>query len=775
MERRKVLYLIDKLELAGAQRHLIALLKRMDRSRYEPTVACLMQEGSLAEEVRALGVPVMALGVKRIYGLSGVLGLVKLTWLLKRERIDILHSFMFSENILGAMAAHWAETPMVITCRRDTGILSEGKPRHFFAYRLTNRWVDRILCVSEAIRSLVIRTERTLEAKVLTIPNGAQIEASVSAKKKAEERNRLGVAKDALIVAIVANLSWVKDHETFFKAAQRVKREQPNVRFWVIGEGALRKKLEKQVASLKLQQEVRFFGRVADPKPLLSLADISVNASVSEGMSNTILESMALGIPVVATDVDGNPETVSDGKTGLLVPPKNPEAMAQALLRLLRDSSLRAQMGEAGRDRIRQSLSLERMVQANEALYEAFFKPRVQFIFSKFPCYDETFILREMRCLKTAGVGLSIFSIKRGRDPVIHGDAVALMEHTWYIPFISPGVVWAQLYFIFRRPRLYLSTLFYVLAKNARSWDFLLKSMALFPKSAALARDLKRRRIYHLHAEWATHPATCALIASHLSGIPFSFTGHAHDIYRNTTMLAEKLEEASFVVTCTEENKRHLLSLDPRLSPSKILANYHGVDLHRFQRNSSASNGKLSLLSVGSLLRSKGFDILIKACRGLKEENLPFECTIIGGGPLEKELRQQVKRLGLDDSVKMLGYMKQEDMVPYYQKADLFALPVRLDQHWGIPNVLLEAMAAGAPVVCTKLPAIRELVEDGVNGLLVDEKNASALCDALVRLMRDERLRRGMSQVALKTVSEKFNAEKNAMNLVRLFEARRPA
>ena len=774
MEKRKVLYLIDKLELAGAQRHLVTLLKKMDRSRFEPAVACLMGEGSFAEEVRALGVPVTALGVKRIYGFSGIAGLLKLARLLKKEKIDILHSFMFSENILGAMAAHWAQTPMVITCRRDTGILSEGKPRHFLAYRLTNRWVDRILCVSEAIRTLVIRTERALEAKVLTIPNGAQIETPLSPERKAAEREKWGVPKEALLVAIVANLSWIKDHETFFKAAERVKREKPNVRFWVIGEGALRKKLEKQVASLKLRQEVRFFGRVADPKPLLSLADISVNASLSEGMSNTILESMALGIPVVATDVDGNPETVADGKTGLLVPPKNPEAMAEAILRLAKDASLAAKMGKAGRDRIRRELNLDRMVRANETLYEAFFKPRVQFIFSKFPCYDETFILREIRCLKAAGVGLSIFSIKRGRDPVIHGDALPLMEHTWYIPFLSPGVVWAQFYFIFRQPRLYFSTLFYVLAKNAKSWDFLSKSLVLFPKSAALARDLKRRRIYHLHAEWATHPATCALIASRLSGIPFSFTGHAHDIYRNTTMLPEKLKEASFVVTCTQDNKRHLLSLNPRLNPSRILVNYHGVDLHRFRHSASASNGKLSLLSVGSLLKSKGFDTLIEACRGLQKDNIPFECTIIGGGPLEKELKRKVRRLGLEGSVRMLGYMKQEELVAYYKKADLFALPVRLDQHWGIPNVLLEAMASGVPVVCTKLPAIRELVEDGVNGLLVDEKNASALCDALVRLFRDERLRGGMSQAALKTVSEKFNAEENAMNLVRLFEARRP-
>ncbi|MFH1857997.1 MAG: glycosyltransferase [Candidatus Omnitrophota bacterium] len=775
MKKIKVLYLIDKLEIAGAQRHLVSLLKEIDRRRFEVSVVCLMHEGPLGESLRTSGIPLHSLHLRRIYGLAGLGALVRLVRYLKRERIDVVHTYLFSENIFGTVAARLAGTRMIVTGRRDTGKLREGKARHMLAYRFTNRWADRIVCVSEAVKRVVLAREKVSESKVVTIPNGTRLGTPLSQEEKAAERGKMGVSPEAFVVSIVANLSWIKGHETFFKAADLVRKGIPEAQFWVIGDGVLRGKLEAQVTALALTPNVRFFGRVPDPKQFLLVSDVSVNASFSEGMSNTILESMALGIPVVATGVDGNLETVVDGETGILVPPGDSEALANAVIRLAKSPDERRKMGEAARARIREVLSLEKMVGSVEKLYESNLSPKVQFIFSKFPCYDETFILREMRQLKAAGLGLSIFSLKGGKGPILHADALPLLEDTIYLPFFSGRVLWAQISMMLRHPLRYLSTLILLIARQIPDAEFLVKSLAIFPKSVLLARDLRKRGIHHLHAEWATYPATSAWIASRLAGIPFSFTGHAHDIYVKKTMLAEKLAEAAFIITCTEDNKRHLLTVNPRIPPGKIHVIYHGVELERFRRDGKAADGKLSLLSVGSLLECKGFDILIQACRRLKEEGVRFECRIVGGGPLEDALRRQVKDLGLEDTVKLLGYMKQEDLIAYYKKADLFALPVRLDRHWGIPNVLLEAMASEVPVICTPLPSIPELIQDKVNGFLVPDRDAQALSGILVHLSRDTQLREASAREGLRTVSEKFNAEKNARELIQLFKEKMPS
>ncbi len=770
MEKTNVLYLIDKLEVAGAQRHLAALLKRIDRGRFSPRLVCLSREGHLTEEIRSLDVPVTVLDVKRIYDLTGIRGLFRLVRILKRERIDVLHAYLFSENILGALAARLAGTRIVLTSRRDTGRLREGKRRHFLAYRLTNRWVDRVVCVSDAVKRVVLEKEKAAPEKVTTIPNGAEGERSLAECEKYLQRDAYGLSEKNFLVTLVANLSWIKGHRVFLDAASRVKAQMPEARFWVIGEGPLRKALEERASELGLSKHVRFFGRVADSKSLLRLSDVSVNTSFSEGMSNTLLESMALGIPVVATGVDGNLETVIDEESGLLVPPGDPEALAETIHRLGNDKKLRQRIGEAGRVRIKTVLSLDRMIRSVEQLYGTLLSPKVQFIFSKFPCYDETFILREMRELKKQGLGLSILSLKRGKDPVVHGDATFLVEETFYLPFLSWGTMAATVGMFFTKPLRFVSTLGLLIAKQWRDPEFLIKSIAIFPKSVALAGSLRKRNIRHLHAEWATHPATSAWVASRFSGIPYSFTGHAHDIYLKKTFLPEKLEAASFVTTCTRDNKRYLAALKPEISPSKIHVCYHGVDLERFRRNGNAVNGKILLLSVGSLLACKGFEDLIEACLYLKREGFSFECLVIGGGPQEAALRRKVARLDLTDSVRLLGYMKQEELVPYYKRADLFALPARLDRHWGIPNVLLEAMAAEVPVLCTPLPSIPELIQDQVNGLLVPERDPKKLSEAISRLIRNESLRRKMGEAAFRTVSEHFDAVKNGSTLLRLFE-----
>lgn len=403
--------------------------------------------------------------------------------------------------------------------------------------------------------------------------------------------------------------------------------------------------------------------------------------------------------------------------------------------------------------------------------------PKITFIFSQFPCYDETFILREMSRLQATGLKFDIYSLKTPKDKIIHDEAKELAKSTYYLPFFSLKLLGYDLFFLFRHPGRYFTAFFQALIFNLKSPNFFLKTCALWYKAVGFAWLAHQGKITHVHGQWATYPATVAFIISKLNNIPFSFTGHAHDIYLDTTMLAFKMRRAKFIVTCTEDNKKYLGHLASRFQrfnvSSKIIVNYHGVDLRRFApspEHRSPVTSKFKILSVGSLLPCKGFEYLIEACRILKEEGIEFECTIAGGGKLLSSLQSSVISLQLKDHVKITGFITQDKLIPIYQQADVFVLAMVPEIHWGIPNVLLEAVAAGVPVICTMLPSIPELIKDGETGFIIPSEDPVAIAVILEKLYREPELRKKVGQAGRRIVEEKFDVVKNAQNLKKLFE-----
>jgi colanic acid/amylovoran biosynthesis glycosyltransferase len=402
---------------------------------------------------------------------------------------------------------------------------------------------------------------------------------------------------------------------------------------------------------------------------------------------------------------------------------------------------------------------------------------KVAFIFSQFPAYDETFILREMNELDKTGLVFDIYSLKTPKDKIVHDEAKVLASRTSYLPFFSWRLLRDDLYYLFRYPRRYLRTFFGVLLMNLPSPNFFLKTCALWYKSVGFARLAHKTGVTHVHGQWATFPATVALIISRLNNIPFSFTGHAHDIHLDTTALGHKIKEARFVTSCTGDNKSHLMRLlkgeGRREKGEKIFINYHGVDLRRFASSQVTSHKSqvIKILSVGSLLECKGFNYLIEACKILKDEGVDFECTIAGGGKLEESLKSQVTGHRLEEKVKFTGYITQDKLIPLYKEADVFVLAMVPEIHWGIPNVLLEALACGVPVVCTMLPSIPELVRDGETGFVIPAKDPTAIAVAVKKLSQDDALRNRIGEAGRKVVEEKFDVAKNAKALKELFES----
>lgn len=396
---------------------------------------------------------------------------------------------------------------------------------------------------------------------------------------------------------------------------------------------------------------------------------------------------------------------------------------------------------------------------------------KIVFIVSKFPCYDEAFILREMHALSKQA-GIRIFSLRNNaKEKIVHDQAAELLPLTVYVPyFFSIRVLGANLRMLFTRPLRVLSALGALLTGNFKSPEFLLKSLVFFPKAVFLADWMLREKMDMMHAYWATYPASVAMIASKISGLPFSFTGHAHDIYLNTTNLREKIERAKFVSTCTSHNKDYLKQLAPEVPDDRIFLNYHGLDLSKFETADKKRGEVFQILSVGTLNPHKGFNYLIPALADLVKKGMRLHCTIIGGGPLEEDLKKQIQELGLNQEITMTGPLKQAEVIPYYKKSDLMVLMAQPEWHWGIPNVLIEAVAAKAPVITTQFGSVDELIKDGKTGLIVSPKDSKGLAEAIEKLAQDDALRTRLMEEGRKFVLENFDLNLKMREFLRRFE-----
>lgn len=399
-------------------------------------------------------------------------------------------------------------------------------------------------------------------------------------------------------------------------------------------------------------------------------------------------------------------------------------------------------------------------------------KANVAYIISQFPRYDETFIAREMKAVRDYGIDMTIFSIKKCRDKVIHKEAEALIENVFNLPLICSLVVLkAVMFFLFTKPLVFFSALFEIIRHSYASFDFLIKGLLLFPQSCAYAREADLRKCTHIHAHWATHPATMALVMSRLTGLKVSLTGHAHDIYVNTTGLVYKMCRCEFILTCTKSNKEYLLDMAKGFDPERIIVSYHGLDLkHKYIPGDEKPDGEVfRIVSVGSCLPCKGYDRLLNAGKLLADKGFDFAIDIVGGGPLQEELTALAEELGIGDKVNFAGFVNQQDMPGYYKKADCFVLASIPEIHWGIPNVVVEAMAVELPVITTALPALPEVIENDKNGFLMDYPDPDKISAFLSKLIESPALKRTIGIAAREKVMGMFDLDNNAREVAELF------
>ena len=404
-------------------------------------------------------------------------------------------------------------------------------------------------------------------------------------------------------------------------------------------------------------------------------------------------------------------------------------------------------------------------------------KVQVAYLIKCFPRLSETFILHEVLELERQGLPLRIFSLLEPTGKV--NQAVNQVQaRITYFPQRFPRRIMLLVASTLRRfvknPWLVLKI---VIGALIRFHNRATPKHILY--AAYLAELLERENITHLHAHYANTPATVALLAHQFTGIPFSFTAHAKDIYLSRKeSLAYKMREASFIATCTGYNQQYLAALLDAHSPVTIHRIYHGLDLRVFPRRIarvaevSAHRPRPLILSVARLVEKKGLIYLLQACRQLVDWGFDVNCRIVGEGPLRAALEQQIRDLVLTDHVELCGAETHERVLEMYQQATLFVLPSIVAENGdrdGIPNVLAESLYLNVPVVSTSVSGIPELIQSEHNGLLVPSRNSAALAAAIARLLNSPQLRQRLATAGHETVLAHFDMSANAQRLLNLF------
>ena len=430
---------------------------------------------------------------------------------------------------------------------------------------------------------------------------------------------------------------------------------------------------------------------------------------------------------------------------------------------------------------------------------------RIGYILRSYPRLSQTFIVNEILAVEGLGCPLHLFPITNPHEPIVQAQVGQVRAPADYLEQAGRRGRLATLRD--HLGALLASPLGYLHARRYVAWRADLDqgytsatrreclAMALY-LAALLRREARAGRpIAHLHAHFAHDPTLIALLAQQLTGISFSFTAHARDLVQIPAhVLVERIERATVMLTCSGTNMEYVDAVVPERLHAKVRLIHHGVNLEGFQPPQQPSGepheprvvagSELSalgsqaplILSVGRLVEKKGFPDLIEACAELRRAGRPFRCAIYGEGPLAGALQQQIDRLGLADAVRLAGACSQQELIPVLQHADLFALASFVTDDGdrdGIPNVLVEAMACGLPVVSTTVAGIPELVKPGQNGLLVAPRDVAGLAAALAELLRDPEQRHALGRRARQTVVAHFDLQAAAREIVGLFGGQR--
>lgn len=681
--------------------------------------------------------------------------------------------------------------------------------------RWLERWAlrnaDHLFVVSHPLRAWAI-LQGVHPDRVSVLPNGVdctRFHPGVDGRARLRAAWGFGLDDECILIGFSGSLKPWHGGLDLLDAFRRASERDPRLRLVLIGDGPERKAMEKFARRQSLQDRVLFTGAIGQDRVPAHLAacDILVAPYVQQARPYfsplKVLEYMAVGRPVIVSRIADLPDLV-DGSCGILVRPGDRADLTAAMLSLAGDAEMRTRMGLAAAARaahedwgrrveeiesrvirlrtprpLREgdaSAGVDRAVAAGEPWADP---PRVGYILKMFPRFSETFIVNEIVEIERQGMDVRVFSMKRPTGKAqeeaarVRAAVTILPQHP-----LSPSarVAGAHIRAFLGNPRRYIGALHFALARRDA------RALEKFVQAGVVADHARREAIGHLHAHFASGPARVAKLASMISGIPFSFTAHAKDLYwtghrhEDSNKLKKRIKLARFVVTVSRENQRFLEGLGFRIKEGRIRPIYIGLRLEEFPFRAPSERSRSPrplVLAVGRLIEKKGFHLLLEALASLRARGVPFRCVIAGEGPEAAALADRIHTLGLVGAVHLagaipLGRLRRR----YYSRARVLAMPcivARDGDRDGIPTVLMEAMALGVPVVSTRVSGIPEAIEDGVDGYLTDPGDVVTLAERIELLLTDPATADRIACAGRLRAERQFDLRPNAGSLRKLF------
>jgi L-malate glycosyltransferase len=694
----------DSFKTGGSERQFAALAQSLNPAALRVQLGCIQRRGAFLD---GLGyVPEFPLGGS-LYGLKSLWTRLRLAQYLRGNKIAIAHAFDFYTNITLIPAARLAGVPVAIGSQRQLGdLLSRSKSR---AQAAVFGWCDAVVCNSRAAADRLVE-QGVRESRVVVIGNG--LPASAFAETLPAVPRHPGVLR----VGMIARMNTrSKNHKVFLRAAVRLCRRFPYLEFLLVGDGLLRPELEREAESLGLKAHVFFLGDRHDIPAVLASLDVSVLPSSSESLSNVVLESMAAGVPVVASRVGGNPELVTLDR-GMLVAPDDDKALADAIENLLRDAAVRADLGRNAKRFAQANFTLKHMRDRHEELYAGLLEKK-NWIANRDWSYGPPPRMRGDR-IRVALVAASPRYV--GGQSV---QADLLLRH-WqgdpamearFIPIDPPlprPLAWVEripfLRTLIREP-LFLVSLWRGLKCveiahifSASYWSFLIAPLPAW----LIARLGGTKTVIHYHSgEARDHLRRFRGVRPVLEDadrlvVP---SGYLADVFREFGLRAQVVPN---IVDLTQFCFRERKPLRPQLVCTR--------GFHRYYR----------------------IDVVVHAFAEIQQAFPEAKLDLVGKGPLEPQIRNLVHELKLS-GVNFAGAVPHHEIARSYDAADIFINASSLDN---MPVSILEAFASGTPVVSTAPGGMSYLVEHERTGLLSGPGDARALAENVMRLLRDPEL-----------------------------------
>jgi glycosyltransferase involved in cell wall biosynthesis len=697
--------MINSLETGGTERQFVELARSMKRSGCSLQVACLQKKGSFLDGVDELGELHQFRLRGSLYGLQSIRSRWRLMRHLRKSKIAVAHAFDFYANLTLIPAARLARVPVIGSLRQLGDLLT---PAQFHAQLMMFRWCDRVVCNSQAA------ADRLLQAglpayKLVVIGNGLPPE--VFTKKAPGMESHPGILRVGMIARMNAGY---KNQAGFLRAAARVGRRYPNVEFLLVGDGPLRPGLERLSADLGLQGRVHFLGDRRDIPGLLASMDVSVVPSISESLSNVMLESMAAGVPVVATAVGGNSELGGGGRA-LLVSPNDDDALAAGLESVLADEKLRLGMAHEAQRFAQENFSVERIREQYSELYSDVAVHSNRRSHSAFKSRSNpaagsrirvTFVGPSLRYVGGQSVQADLLMRNWTDDPHVEPRFLPVDPRFPY------GLGWIERVPLLRtvvREPLYAISLWSQLKDTdvVHIFSASYSSFLLAPLPAWLvARMRGKKTLINYHSGECRDHLRGSYIARRALGeadrlaVP---SGYLVDVLREFGLAAQAIPN---LVDVSQFSFRARQSLRPHLVCTRGFHPYYCVDL------------------------------VVRAFAEVQKTFPDASLDLVGGGPLEGEIRNLVSQMNLKGVI-FKGVVARNEIGRVYDEADVFINASHLDN---MPVSVLEAFASGMPVVSTEPEGMRYLVEHGRTGLLSAPGDATALAQNVVRVLQDSDL-----------------------------------